>query len=219
MPPLCCGRLSGLLGLRVLLCCLNRRHRLPQRLGGLALGIHVHVGVDAYGDSAGSMSRENLHDLGMDARPRERCASRCARKASVSGSARLPAAVLVSLRLWKLSKLWLMLRVMEPRSRSPPGHGGFLSVGGVCRHLGVCCNAYGLMRCNCANISDICHIGRVSNATTRCPTMAQPSQPAGLLSSAKLLLSRYLVAAVWRKWSAMKDAGCALRPVLDDAVR
>lgn len=63
------------------------------------------------------------------------------------------------------------------------GHGGFLSVGGVYRHLGVCCNVYGPMRCNCTNISDICCIGCVSNATTRCPTMAQPSQPAGLLSS------------------------------------
>ena len=47
------------------------------------------------------------------------------------------------------------------------------------------CNVYGPMRCNCANISDICYIGWVSNATTRCPTMAQPSQPAGLLSSAQ----------------------------------
>ena len=63
------------------------------------------------------------------------------------------------------------------------GHGGFLSVGGVCRHFGVCCNVYGPMRCNCTNISDICYIGCVSNATTRCPAMAQPSQPAGLLSS------------------------------------
>ena len=36
----------------------------------------------------------------------------------------------------------------------------------------------------------------VSNATTRCPTMAQPSQPAGLLSSAQQLPSRYPVAAV-----------------------
>ena len=39
------------------------------------------------------------------------------------------------------------------------GHGGFLSVDGVCqRVLPFVANAYGPLRCNCTNISDICGI-------------------------------------------------------------
>ena len=42
-------------------------HGLLEGLGGLALAVHVHVGVDVHGDGAVCVARELLHDLGVHA--------------------------------------------------------------------------------------------------------------------------------------------------------
>ena len=57
--------------LRLLRLRLRGDYSLRQRLGGLALGVHVHVGVDVHDGGACGVPGENLHDLGMHVCPRE----------------------------------------------------------------------------------------------------------------------------------------------------